>query len=291
MRDQWIQYLPKTAKEIALQENTEISKEDFIRTLMYSSTSPYSRKKFTDIDVVKKDNYTICKYQPGDSPEYHKELLSSKRRMRMLMSSGWLDNNLQLKEIEYKINQLGFRDNHFTDEPGIACFGCSNTFGTGLAIEQTWPAIIKEITGQHTYNLGIPALSLEVGAYYAINWLEVDIPNLTAIAVFVPPSGRLLRAYKQNQTTFFSRWRDLLDQDISVPVKEQILNSLITTTQINEHMALKTLEMIAKIRNIPFVVHTIDETQGIDWARDLQHRGPKTQRKVAEQIINKLGKY
>lgn len=49
------------------------------------------------------------------------------------------------------------------DEVGdcdVACFGCSNTYGSFLEYDQSWPAQLQQITGKSTKNYGIRASNI-----------------------------------------------------------------------------------------------------------------------------------
>lgn len=49
------------------------------------------------------------------------------------------------------------------DEVGdcdVACFGCSNTWGSFLEYDQSWPAQLQQITGKSTKNYGIQASNI-----------------------------------------------------------------------------------------------------------------------------------
>ena len=68
-------------------------------------------------------------------------------------------------DIEYKTNSNGFRVYNETQNiknNTILCFGCSNTFGTGLPDNETWPYILNEKLGFDKYkcvNLGASGAS------------------------------------------------------------------------------------------------------------------------------------
>lgn len=75
------------------------------------------------------------------------------------------DRGREEREVRYRINSLGFRDREMqtAKAPGehrILCLGDSFTFGTGLALEDTWPRLLEGVlTGRRpgftTVNLGV----------------------------------------------------------------------------------------------------------------------------------------
>lgn len=286
----WVGYLPAQAKHTALTE-INITKDLFTKSLRASSTCPYivSTPGSVGHPTLTEDGYYITPYQPGDSPEYHASI-QSRRQRNMRRHMGWEDEHGNITEIEYKTNRNGFRDEHFSDQSGIACFGCSNTFGTGLNLDQTWPAWLQKMTGTKTWNLGTPALSLEIVTYYALNWLDEDLPNLEGIAVFAPPQGRTLRVNQTGSDWLrFSRMRDFVErEDTPIDLAENLLDAVIATSVVHDHLCIKALEFIAKAKNIPFALVKTDDIRPIDWARDMQHRGPDTMRNVAAFVKQQL---
>lgn len=292
-KEQWVSYLDSHSKAAALSEYPT-SKQIFVDSIRASSTCPYISSVIPDDDprkaLLDEKGYYITPYQPGDDPTHHAKI-STPRQKKMLRFNGWTDQEFNLVPIEYKTNKNGFRDIHFSDEPGVACFGCSNTFGTGLKAEQTWPSRLQEKINQKTWNLGTPALSLEPITWYALQWMDEDLPNLTGIVVFVPPGGRAMKvSYSPDRKLFvMGRWKDLLNRDnLNIDAKEAILDNIAATSQITNEVSLKTLELIAKIKNVPFVSIRTDEVLANDWARDMQHRGPQTMDRLADQIKARL---
>ena len=292
-KTQWLTYLKPDYKAAGLVEYP-VNKQIFVDSIRASSTCPYIDSWVPDDDprkpILDHEGYYITPYQPGDDPAHHSRITSS-RQKKQWRFYGWTDDDFNVLPIEYKTNKNGFRDVHFSNEPGVACFGCSNTFGTGLHSDQTWPSRLQKKLGQKTWNLGTPGLSLEPLTWYALNWLDEDLPNLTAIALFVPPLGRALRARfkKEKNYFFFDRWKNLLDREtLDTGIKHEVLDGVIATSQIATNVGIKTLELIAKNKNIPFVCLTMDEVPANDWARDMQHKGPQTMDLIADRMKDKL---
>jgi len=72
------------------------------------------------------------------------------------------DWHYRTKEVEYLVNHSGFRTqewNRIDWANSIVLFGCSNTFGVGLAEDETISSAIERATGRYVVNLGIPAAS------------------------------------------------------------------------------------------------------------------------------------
>jgi hypothetical protein len=69
------------------------------------------------------------------------------------------------KEVEYIVNSNGFRCKEWKDidwKNAIVIFGCSCTFGTGLAEDETISHYLSQLTGREVVNLGIISVSNEV---------------------------------------------------------------------------------------------------------------------------------
>ena len=92
-------------------------------------------------------------------------------------------------QIEYKFNKYGFRDEEFVeDENSIVCIGGSQSFGVGVALEDTWSVVLGNLLGRKTYNLSIPAGSMDAIYRVLSQWLPVIKPF--AVCVVEPPSAR-----------------------------------------------------------------------------------------------------
>jgi len=294
----WFNLIPGVAKTAAL-TTISISKEEFTLGLRNSATCPESHslpKEITAADApyVDGNGYYISKFNTTDSPRYHNRLSLHQKKMQRYY--GWRDKDYKLKDVEYKTNKQAFRDDHFSDEPGIACFGCSFTFGVGLNVDQTWPHFLSQLTQQKTWNLGTPGKSLGPVTLYALNWLDVDLPNLTAIAVLVPPAGRTSVATIPYADTSWGSgvgWVEFIPHISDPVIQNRYLDCVIGTSYMEYDMHIKTLELIAKHKGIPFAKLTLNEVDPTDddWARDMMHRGPKTMQTVANQLFEKLGKY
>jgi len=298
---EWLNHIAEIyARGVQRRPILDINKQKFIDSLRASANCPYIPGKsfyyddsnFFEIypEVIARlddEGYYVTGYHPWDSTKDHVERLSSSRVKKMLKFYGWLDDNGDLKPVEYKTNSTGFRDMHFTDEPGILCFGDSMTFGTGLNIEDTWPKQLQKITGQKTWNLGVSGLSLEPAVAYLCTYLEEDLPNVTGIIVQEAPLGMTFKArYAPNDDLFhFSTWHSKhITENVDDQQKSQIINDAVDTSFFQKTMLHKLLELYAASKNVPFVRVNINDIKPTDWARDLKHKGAKSQHGIAELV-------
>ena len=91
--------------------------------------------------------------------------------------------------IDYKLNSYGFRDDEFSkNENSIICIGGSQSFGVGVALEQTWPYLLGKMLGKKTYNLSIPAGSMDSIYRILSQWLPEITPWI--VCIIQPPSAR-----------------------------------------------------------------------------------------------------
>ena len=196
----------------------------------------------------------------------------------------------------YRYNRHFFRSVSFSEEPGIACFGCSLTHGVGVDQEHTWPDQLSKILNMPCYNLGMPGFGLDLGAYYACNWLQEDLPNLKAIISVEPPPNRsalISKKYDNNQHHLSSvkgMWQDL---DLIKPdCVDKYLDYVEGTGMMSNQWAHKTLELIAQVRGIPYItmykhIYNREIILKTD-ARDLSHFGKDTLATIAQWFANKF---
>lgn len=84
------------------------------------------------------------------------------KRNKRRMPEDWLYHE---KVITYKYNELGFRTRSVKDidwKNSIVAFGCSYTFGTGLAEEDTFVYILEKILDIPVINLGVPGSAIDL---------------------------------------------------------------------------------------------------------------------------------
>lgn len=308
-RIEWIGYLPDVYKKSAeFEKKINYDKDTLIEAIRNSGTCPYRPetqshlgrripieewRERLDISEIKAklddEGYWVTQFHPGDSPKYHSKNLSDKLLVRKLKKSGWIKNG-KLVDIEYKTNKQGFRDDHFTDEPGIACFGDSFTFGTGIHRESTWPQQLASLLGQRTWNLGTAGLSLDAGTMYALEYMDEDLPNVNGICILEACHGITFRAQfrEDSESLSFGTWHEMLyGRDLSEEFTVELENSIVSTAVLQQRMMINALKFYAKTKNIPCVVVSLDEVEPVDWARDLMHRGPKSQTNLAELFAKK----
>jgi len=113
---------------------------------------------------------------------------------------GWLDGKGEVKFVIYKLNKYGFRT-PFTKEPSLVVAGCSNTFGTGLNIEQTWGYKLAKKLDLPLVNIATPGASNDQVYRLVKTFLPELSPKL--LVCLMPDSNRhefFVRKYTSNNS-------------------------------------------------------------------------------------------
>lgn len=76
------------------------------------------------------------------------------------------------KEINYRYNNIGYRGKIFLGTEKFIAIGCSQTFGTSLEEEFTWPAQLEKILGSNVVNLGTPGDSARGAILKAMAYIK-----------------------------------------------------------------------------------------------------------------------
>jgi len=211
------------------------------------------------------------------------------------MPSDW---HYRTKEIEYLVNSDGYRTYEWKDinwPEAIVIFGCSCTFGVGLAQDETLPYYLEKLTGRQTVNLGVGGGSNEVmlnNCAAMINHFE-----LPYAVIFNWTDMKRFRYYKEKSYEDIGRWSknnigyDLLKLMSSDPYHINSLNYL----NLLEAKAL--LKNRSKFFNVTFFKETnevmgcenfFDYMENKDYARDRIHPGKDSMLRMAKYIASTL---
>lgn len=90
----------------------------------------------------------------------------------------------------YSVDSNGFRvyDQLYDSEDYIACFGCENTFGTGISSHNTWPFILSQKLQMRVDNCGDINASVDTVTRYIWQYLQYKTPS--AIFIMFPDISR-----------------------------------------------------------------------------------------------------
>jgi hypothetical protein len=151
-----------------------------------------------EIDKILSKQYKhIIHWFPTDNKENFEQHIKNEDEKGLLKKLGWYSDDGNHKKIKYKFNEQGFRAKNFDqiDRKCILFAGCSQTFGIGVNLEQTFSSIVSEYFNKECVNLGIPGKGIDVHALYFSLFLnnEIDVSLVDAVVVYLPPPGRVAR--------------------------------------------------------------------------------------------------
>ena len=166
---------------------------------MIKQNSDTNIKEFAQINFLTSDNIndvkklTLC----STRQDLH---ITSPRRVECFSPGEYENkNSWQHPHFDYSISEFGFRgENTLPAEVDLAAFGCSFTFGQGLADYMTWPNLLATSLGMSTYNFGQPASGVKnIADLFAILTNHVKIKH----AVFLLPPYHRLQVAAINRRT------------------------------------------------------------------------------------------
>lgn len=253
---------------------------DLLRLAIYTNALHGSGRDMLNV----KPEPTVTLWQGLDlEPTYHQNMNASSQRA-LLQQWGWENT-----EIHYELNSWGFRSKGCREfesvtERSLITMGCSFTFGTGLPESVIWPRVAADSLGLELINLATPGHGLALNT----RWLLTEgdcIPNPAAIAVFIPPPGRI---------TWITRYGDNVIGNTFSMTDFQHYAQLVNNIDINSFSVymenLAAIRLWAKHRNIPVAIFEgFPCSSGqLGLARDLRHHGVPWHTVAADTVRSKL---
>lgn len=222
-----------------------------------------------------KANETL-EWFPMDTKELYAKNVAN--RYNEIVKFGWLD-----KKFSYKFNSYGFRSDEFSNEPSMVSLGCSHTCGIGLPLENCWASIVSNSLNLKNFNLGIGASSNDTAFRMAHHWL----PQLKPKVVVHLSTHRYRIEHHDNNLVI----HDLGSWSTSQLWKAWILND--TNIDMNFLKNTLAIQHICNNLGIKLIQIEYEKLHGFkiienDLARDLGHRGVKTNQNIAEHILSKI---
>ena len=225
----------------------------------------------------------------GDSPENFERKLAE-------LGPDWYYAS---KEITYEVNSNGYRTHEWADVDWSECIvlvGCSMTFGTGVAQDETISHYLSQITGRQVVNLGVPAASNEMILNNA----------MTVFSKFGNPYAMVANWTTLDRFTFYSDtvlsaglWSDNEVVDgVNMSQLYKLNNYNQTHMQIRSYNIARSLKIMAEPRtkyiSVSYFPDAAKFTRSTAWikidrgARDCIHAGRKNHRTCAEYIKAQL---
>ena len=221
----------------------------------------------------------------------------SLERFQQLKPEGWTEES-----VIYEFNSLGYRSVEFEDLDTfkVCSYGCSYTFGLGIRQEDTWPEQFKQLLGAvkgevTNFNFGLPATSADFIARMIHSSIPVINPNLVLVlfpfygrSEYFEPDGSMRKRYPNNKLDkeYYEIWGNHHD------FRNNFMKNFFF------------IKYFLELHNIPWLCTTCDDsiTDELrtkdnyagdfslvenDWARDMSHPGPLSNKRIAELFFKK----
>lgn len=229
------------------------------------------------------------KWEGTDSRKRYKH--NSREKLHLLELFGWVG-----VDITYDYNSYGFRCIEFEDKDCIVFLGCSHTFGSGLHNKNTFADIVATHFNLANYNLGIPGGSMSTCFRLGYYWIPKLKPKYVVFACPDRSRFSLLKSNSYEDHLKASNIESREYRDYSRFYKRYLSNDY--NLDLDYYKNLYGIKHICSQHNIPIVDFEIpklldsydDELIDRDYARDLQHRGPKTHKRIADMIVKQIDK-
>jgi len=266
------------------------NREKFSNAIIINSTGLHDPHSHTDVDLNQEYNY--YSFNTSDNEERLNMMIATPHTNQELSSNHWLDETGNLVEIQYRINKFGLRcDQLSSTESGILFIGCSFTYGTGMIESMSWPQLVSKYFKQQCWNFGMPSFGLNIPTFYFLNWFSEDyVPD--AVVVFEPPLTRIEILTQQQGTFNIKLMSNIIKEDLHDVNSFRFTNGLPLTSALHYKNSIRSLELYAKNKGIPFLKISLGDLQlneaDIDLARDLMHFGQNVHQIVAQAVVEKL---
>lgn len=220
-------------------------------------------------------NQTVCWHGTDQEEVYKKNL---KINLAELQSNNWVD-----RPITYKFNSYGFRADEF-ESPGsnVMFIGCSHTEGIGLPYESTWAHIVSTSLKLKNYNLGLGGTANDTAFRLAHHWIDQLKPDL--VIFLSGPRSRIELHTIDNQIENLSIHAD--GNYTKTFMRHWAGNAI--NCNMNYLKNMLAIKQLCNKNSIKFLHEELRGVRPIDTARDLQHYGEKTHRRIAAMFLNRL---
>jgi hypothetical protein len=170
------------------------------------------------------------------------------------------------EKVSYNINEHGYRSSKFTKDNDVLVLGCSQTYGSGMPDEFTWPSIFSKSLNKKYSRIAIPGDSINAQVYKAFKYFE-EIGN-PKIVLGLFPLHRLEYSAIPGKFLSNSSWGQAHVSKISVGIAHIYHKDLLKFSKVPhdpEHilpaefgifynfMFIKMLEQYCESHNIKFI--------------------------------------
>jgi hypothetical protein len=191
----------------------------------------------------------------------------------------------------YRTNRVFYNRNSFGHRSCEPCqltkdfimfVGCSNSVGTAVRLEDTFPCIVANKLGKTYYNLSVEGSGYDLISYNINAWFSMfDKPSVVVInwpqisrtfridGENVIPIGPWSQSYTISKT-HWDNYASIITTDYFEHYSEILRQSIVTFLQLQK---IKVIE--------------VDKYTCIDYGRDLKHPGISTHLQITNQILTK----
>ena len=193
------------------------------------------------------------------------------------------DENYFFEPVNYSLNAYGYRTHDTVPERYILACGCSHTYGTGLHEAERYTNLLEKEIGMPVINTGFPGVGINFLLLNILRLINSDYPNPDAIICQYPNTERLTlprtRDKLLNVLPIHKKYEGMFLDD-SVRTHSEMCYDLIVSTLKNNKIKLVDFYYFYSVgaNRINFV----------DYARDCEHPGPRTNVNVKNYILENL---
>jgi hypothetical protein len=213
-----------------------------------------------------------------DGNTYFKNLKINKDK---LTEYNWVD-----RHFTYRFNSHGFRSDEFSNDDSVMFLGCSMTVGIGLPLEDTWAYQVAKTLNLKCFNLSIGGSGPDTAFRLANHYIPQIKPKL--VVYLEPPPGRFsLLSANGEFYQFITGNLNFIDPMFRKYYEHWIsLEENLTLNSLKHKLAIQA---ICQEHNIKFVFgNSYTDMPFVDYARDLIHAGVKSNKMLAELILDRI---
>ena len=196
-----------------------------------------------------------------------------------------IDWHYRTHRVFYNRNSYGHRscEPNELDSEFIMFVGCSNTVGTAVSLENTFPCIVSDQLKKSYYNLAVEGAGYDLISYNVNAWLTNFIKP-SVVVINWPQIARTFRFDNENVIPI-GPW----GQAYTISKTHWDNYSSVIMTDYFEHYAeiiRHSLIASLKLQNIKVV--EVKEYSYKDYGRDVKHPGIETHKEIANTILEHL---
>jgi hypothetical protein len=219
----------------------------------------------------------------------------------------------------YVVNSNGFRENSIPDKIDIGAFGCSYTFGQGLASDMLWHKVLGNNLNKQVYNFGVAGSSIMsiadifciVSKHIKMSHAVFLMPSYTRVQVAVTNKNKKTKyisailSLNHNSRSVFAEALGFDEENFKKYIPdEELIKQAKNSIHLISHMGklrgikcyfstwdLQTYHVLQRVVNSDALLpkwtskYTVKGGLDSDLARDRRHPGPKHHIDFATEIL------